>query len=270
MLLGDQQFGCAELGGSGCSQFIPDGAQPGLARISSTLTVPVTPLCPYRSAFVAVFGLHSAPGDLELRLRHVESGIDITQPAVAGVGNLSGTDLDRTIPLPSLLPGTPVAGTWQLEIEDRYANNYGHLIDWRVVLDCPIEKSVLEPGGSVPDLAEPGETLRYQIRLRNDSPWAITTLVTDPVPAGVSFVAANQGGTLVGNTVTWSALSVPAATTLTLTFDVLVDALPPPGQFYISNRATVGAEPTSCEGGGCEVTSIVRVEAVFQDGFESP
>ena len=25
-----------------------------------------------------------------------------------------------------------------------------------------------------------------------------------------------------------------------------------------------------CEGGGCEVTSIVRVEAVFQDGFESP
>lgn len=273
-LLGDQQFTCSGHTGTGCSQFIPDGAIAGSERIASSFNIATPPDCNHRGVSVVVVALHSAPGDLELRVRHAPSGTDITQPAVVGVGSLAGNDLDRVIPIPAIGIGGSVAGTWQLDIEDRYANDYGHLLEWRVVLDCPILKTIqAEIGGSVPGLAEPGETLRYQIPVRNDSPHAVSTTVTDPVPLGTSFVAASHGGALVGSTVTWT-LNLPAQTLTTLTLDVLVEAQPPEGQVYILNRATVGSNLTTCDQeqnpARCDATAIVRVDSLLRDGFEGP
>lgn len=273
-LLGDQQFTCALNAGTGCEQFIPDGAIAGSERITSSFSVPTQPFCSRRGVSVVVVALHGAPGDLEIRVRHAASGTDVTQPAVTGVGNLTGNDLDRVVALPAFPVNGSVAGTWQLDIEDKYPNDYGHLLEWRVVLDCPIVKTIqAEIGGSIAGLAEPGETLRYQIPIRNDSPYAVTTTVTDPVPLGTTFAAASNGGTLVAGTVTWS-LSLPASSLTTLTLDVLVDAQPPPGQVYILNRATVGGALTTCDQDAnparCDATAIVRVDDLLRDGFEGP
>ena len=63
-----------------------------------------------------------------------------------------------------------------------------------------------------------GSTITYKINVTNASDFAKTVTVTDQIPAGVTFVSADNGGTAKDSTVTWANASVPAKSTKTVSF----------------------------------------------------
>jgi uncharacterized repeat protein (TIGR01451 family) len=97
------------------------------------------------------------------------------------------------------------------------------------------EASASVPAGVVaPDLsidktvdvsqAVPGQTVTYTIKVRNTGTGPATdVVVTDPLPAGTSFVSATAPCTHAAGTVTCSLGSVPAGATITLTLKVKLD-----------------------------------------------
>ncbi len=89
------------------------------------------------------------------------------------------------------------------------------------VIDLSLEKTVT--GGPV---WHPGEVVTFILTLNNAGPNDATGVsVTDPVPAGFSNLTnISNGGTLNGNTIVWSGLSVTAGGNLILTFQATVGA----------------------------------------------
>jgi len=89
------------------------------------------------------------------------------------------------------------------------------------VIDLSLEKTVT--GGPV---WHPGEVVTFILTVNNAGPNDATGVsVTDPVPAGFSNLTnISNGGTLNGNTIVWSGLSVTAGGNLILTFQATVGA----------------------------------------------
>ena len=75
-----------------------------------------------------------------------------------------------------------------------------------------------------------GDVVTFSIEVINDGPNDATNVVVeDEVPNGYSNITNISGvGSATGNVITWAALGVPAGTSVTLTFDVTVEA-PLPG-----------------------------------------
>lgn len=82
-----------------------------------------------------------------------------------------------------------------------------------------------------PATATVGETVIYRILIGNSGPAeAQSVIVTDTLPAGASFVSASDGGTLIGNVVTWPTIAslpsgVPRTFTVTLALPVVGTAI---------------------------------------------
>lgn len=256
--IGDSQFACSELGGTNCSVAIPDGADPAQAIVEASFTIPQgTPVCAFAAVRARLVLLHSATSDLELTLTHVESGTSINVPQSGGTfGDTSSNDTILLLDT-AATAATGVAGVWRVQMQDHYAGDYGNLVDFRVLIDCAIPKAIVSESGTVAGFAEPGETLGYTIVLPNDTPLPIDVRVSDPVPAGTSFVAADNGGSLVAGEIVWDSLTIPANTSLTIGFTVEVESPLAAGRAEISNQATVeglsdnvlGVTDTSCTPG---------------------
>jgi uncharacterized repeat protein (TIGR01451 family) len=74
---------------------------------------------------------------------------------------------------------------------------------------------------SGPSAVEPGELITYTLVVTNNGTAAATSLViTDALPSGATFVAASDGGSLMGNTVFWSVPSLDAGGVVTLTLTI--------------------------------------------------
>ena len=59
-----------------------------------------------------------------------------------------------------------------------------------------------------PATVNAGQSFSYTLAVANNGPSAAATVVvTDTLPAGVTFVSATAGGTLSGNVVTWPAIA---------------------------------------------------------------
>jgi uncharacterized repeat protein (TIGR01451 family) len=59
----------------------------------------------------------------------------------------------------------------------------------------------------------PNQLLTYTITIKNwGNAAASSVAITDPLPANVTFVSADNGGSLVGNNVVWTSLSAPLGT----------------------------------------------------------
>ena len=83
-----------------------------------------------------------------------------------------------------------------------------------------------------------GSTFTYTIRAANaGNDAAANVVVTDTLPAGVTFLSATGGGTLSGNTVTWNTGTLAAGASTTYTVTVQVDDATPAGT--LSNTASI-------------------------------
>ncbi len=102
------------------------------------------------------------------------------------------------------------------------------------------------------DFVLPGQTLTYTLRVRNVGNRGATGVeVRDTLPAGVSFVAASDGGTESGGVVTWPPFDLPGGAEVTRTVTVQVANPFINAGGAIVNTATAsddganGADPTS-------------------------
>ncbi|MDP9329030.1 MAG: DUF11 domain-containing protein [Actinomycetota bacterium] len=108
-----------------------------------------------------------------------------------------------------------------------------------------------------PDPVIAGNTLTYTIGITNNGPSDATGVsISDPIPAGTSFVSASGGGTLSAGTVTWAigALASGGSTSRTLTVTVN-----PSRTAALSNTATVSgdqSDPTPANNSATEATTV--------------
>ncbi len=91
---------------------------------------------------------------------------------------------------------------------------------------------------SAPSQVRPGESLTYTLSVAETSGLLDITgvQVTDTVPANTALASIDQGGSLVGNDVTWSGLTVTRGQSIKLTFVVTVGSSVPLGTI-ITNDA---------------------------------
>jgi uncharacterized repeat protein (TIGR01451 family) len=130
--------------------------------------------------------------------------------------------------------------------------------------DIGLVKRLVAESGTLPGIAEAGETLTYAIALDNTGGSDVTGYaVTDPLDANVTFVSADQGGVEAGGIVSWSGLAIPAHTTLTLTVVVTVASPIAPGVMQILNLAyETGTSPPACPPAGNQCVVIPTEAAV--------
>ena len=81
----------------------------------------------------------------------------------------------------------------------------------------------------------PGQTLRYSISYHNYTGAPADVTVTDTIPAGTTFLSADNGGTFASGVITWNLTGVAAGADVTVTFDVKVNET----ATSLENQATV-------------------------------
>jgi uncharacterized repeat protein (TIGR01451 family) len=106
------------------------------------------------------------------------------------------------------------------------------------------------PGLSIaksgPAEARPGELITYTLVVENNGSAAATTLViTDVLPSGATFVATSDGGSLVGDTVTWAVSNLEAGQAVTRTFAVTASATITNNDYRVSCAEMVSATGNS-------------------------
>ena len=94
-----------------------------------------------------------------------------------------------------------------------------------------------------------GQTVNYYLTLKNtgeDDAYNIT--VTDAVPEGLHFVAADNGGTLQGSTVTWKVAKLAAGESLVLKLTVKIPAVNEDSQWKNVAAFTYADKPADSNG----------------------
>ena len=141
--------------------------------------------------------------------------------------------------------------------------------------ELPPEADVVV-GKTGPAIAAPGETVVYQIRVQNTGELtAVQTILTDSLPAGLTYVAQNSGLPLVqpdAHTLVWQLGDLPAAAAvqfaLTTTLDTAVS-----GSFTNTiQAATLSTETIQSNNQAAAVTYVssraVVIDAVYYDAYE--
>src|SRR5439155_1107904 len=103
------------------------------------------------------------------------------------------------------------------------------------------------------------QNLNYSLPVApNDSQsTARSVTVTDPLPAGTSFVSAENGGSLSGGSVTWNLGDMATGASQTLTLVLQVD---PSRTSNISNTASVSTtstDPVNSNNSATEATTVI-------------
>lgn len=159
--------------------------------------------------------------------------IDWGTPNGFVISNQGVVDSDQTVPTPTDADGDPGNGAQPTTTPVGGQSSSDVLrAEKRVALLTDVA-----PVGVV----SPGDTLRYVIVLRNVGATDLTGLtLTDPIPAGLTYVGSSPTATLSGATLTWTPLSVPAGGSLTVTFDATIDPFAEAEKTF-SNQGTVSS-----------------------------
>jgi large repetitive protein len=177
----------------------------------------------------------------------------VTAPATAGgvlrdQAQLSGATLPGG-EMVSDFPGTPdPADSTPLTVQRRN-------------VDLTVSKSV--GNGQTENLVRPNDTFAYTITATNngaDPSWPAT--ITDVVPSPLTPIAASDGGTVNGRTVTWTVDNLAPHASLTRTITVRVDA---DGARTVVNTAHVAAQ-----GGGQDANPANDTSGEVTTNIEIP
>ncbi|MBO9662771.1 Cys-Gln thioester bond-forming surface protein [Dokdonella sp.] len=271
----------AELGGSSSGQVGTCSDVPDIAVIkTATGPVPTGTANQYAITYtVAVSNIGAAGGSYDLSDAFAFAGATVDavsavahagpDPLVTTLGSL-GTSGGSIVTAETIAAAGSESYTYTVtftltdaDLADDCANPNGGLRntaalggsaagDARTCTGTPllaIAKALTGESGSAAGVAEAGEQLTYTITLSNSgSSDAVGQGITDRLDPNVTFVSADNGGTLVGGNVQWTGLSVPAGGNLTLTVTVRVVDPIPAGVTAIGNVAydpTIGP-PTDC------------------------
>ncbi|RNL51694.1 Ig-like domain-containing protein, partial [Pedobacter jejuensis] len=116
-----------------------------------------------------------------------------------------------------------------------------------------------------PSSVKPNDVLTYNITLTNNFGTAKTGVTaSDAVPTTLTNInSISNGGTLTGNTINWSALTVPANGSLTLSFQATVIPTLPAGTTQIKNVASVvdPIDPNNPQNPSVEVPTEGKITA---------
>lgn len=129
---------------------------------------------------------------------------------------------------------------------------------------------------AVTTASAPGSTVTYTILFKNDGgAQATNTVLTDAVPVGVhaQLATVKINGTLAGakaslnaQTLTVAIGTVPAATSMTVSFDATVDASSPPGSSLV-NIASVSADGITATNTAPAVV-LIGFSNIVYDGYD--
>jgi uncharacterized repeat protein (TIGR01451 family) len=119
-------------------------------------------------------------------------------------------------------------GTWTLQVVDDLTGDTGSIDAWTLnvtTCECEIPEADLTLTKSVdPPTVAPGENAVFTLTVSNAGPGNSTaTVVTDTLPAGLSYVSNDCGATYAAPTVTWNvgtlAIGASAVCNVTVTVD---------------------------------------------------
>ena len=134
------------------------------------------------------------------------AGNVVTWPAIASLAN--GASTARTVTVTSPASGTllNISASSSGTTDPNPGNNNGSAAAARVTTTVSATDVVTTKTG--PASATLGSSFSYAITVQNAGPVnALGVVVTDTLPAGLTFVSATGGGTLAGNVVTWPAIA---------------------------------------------------------------
>jgi len=183
----------------------PAGVLPGS---NLTYTVIVTNMGPSAAASVVVADvLPAAATFVSATGSGVRSGNVLTWPAIASLSSGAAASFSVTVTAPAAGTLTNSASCTASSLDPVSANNNGTAAAASVITTVGQEAdlTILLAGASA---VLPGSNLTYTVSVTNLGPSAATNvIVTDTLPAGVTFVSATGAGTLNSGVVSWPAIA---------------------------------------------------------------
>lgn len=138
------------------------------------------------------------------------AGSTVTWPAIASLASGGSATFTVTVRYAAGGSYTNVARATSPTADPVPANNDGSAAASRVTTTVTAQAD-LRTTKSGPATADAGADLTYTIGVTNVGPSeAVGVVITDTIPAGTTFVAASNGGTLSGSVVTWPTLGTLA------------------------------------------------------------
>ncbi|MCB1643429.1 MAG: DUF11 domain-containing protein, partial [Xanthomonadales bacterium] len=115
----------------------------------------------------------------------------------------------------SAFNGEMANGQWTLTVSDNAAGDTGTLMDWELIITpaavgvcnvCPSNADLtLTKTAAAPSPLSVGDTITYTLMAANAGPGDATgVVVTDPLPANVTYVSNTCGATFAAGTLTWN------------------------------------------------------------------
>lgn len=169
----------------------------------------------------------------------------------SGAGNWPVTVAAPVTPLAGL-NGQNANGTWTLMVSDNAGQDLGTLTDWELIITpaaagicntCPIiteaDLSITKTGSAANPLLL-GGTVTYTLTATNNGPAAAAgVVVTDPLPAALTYVSNTCGATYLAPTLTWTIGTLANGASATCTIVTTASA---PGT--LANTATITGSST--------------------------
>lgn len=211
--------------------------------------VVVTDTLPSTASFVSASGSGTVAGNV------------VTWPTIPTIGAGASQSFTVVVTAPSSGVLTNLAAATATTPDPDLSNNNGSASTARVVTTVTTSADV-RVAKSGPATALVGSTFSYTVVVSNHGPLAAASVVvTDTLPAGVTFVSASAGGTRTGNVVTWPSVA-SLASGASLTFSVTVSA-PILGTFTNLAAATSATpDPDPANNNGSAAGSRVTTQVV--------
>ena len=237
-----------------------DGTLSGTYNLSDAFTLPGV------SSVAVSAVVHAGSDPLATTLGTLTSsgGTIVTAESIAAGASETYAYSIRFTVANAAVVGTCAGGAGLRNLASLGGSSSGQVATCSGVPNVTIVKTLASESGSQSGLAEPGETLTYNITLTNSGSAVATNYgVRDPLDPNVSLVSVNNGGVLNGGAVTWSGLTIAPSTSVILTIAVKVAVSLGPTVTKITNLAhQTGTVPPNCTivpaPQGCVVLTVAQ------------